>query len=251
MKNQLNVINEQQRHFNGFSRKTLKFLKDLEANNNKIWFESHRSDYEKHILQPLRYLVTDLSDFMLDIDSCFEITPAVNKTISRIYRDTRFSKDKSPFRSTVWITFKNRSKDWTTRVCGYFFELSVNSYRYGMGFYDAAPAIMRKFREMIDENPKEFNKTISFFTKQHTFILEGEKYKRIIDKTKSEKIQHWYQRKNMYLVCNRKIDETLFNKKLVDDLITGFNTIAPLYQYFQKVIRLALEPERKTKYIHE
>ncbi len=249
MKNRLNVIDEQQRHFSGFSRKTLKFLKELKANNNKTWFDSHRPDYETHVLQPLRYLVTDLGDSMLDIDPCLEVTPAVNKTISRIYRDTRFSKDKSPFRSAVWITFKNPGKDWATRLCGYFFELTVNSYRYGMGFYDAAPLIMSKFREMIDENPKEFNKAISFFAKQHTFVLEGDKYKRIIDKTKPEKIQHWYQRKNMYLVCNRKIDETLFKNKLVDDLIADFNMTAPLYQYFQKVIRLALEPERKTNRI--
>ena len=173
---------------------------------------------------------------MLDIDMRFEITPAVNKTISRIYRDTRFSKDKSPFRSTVWITFKNRKKDWTTRVCGYFFELSIDSYRYGMGFYDAAPAIMNKFRQLIDENPKEFLKAISFFDKQKTFILEGEKYKRIIDKNKPEKIQYWYQRKNMYLVCNRKIDDTLFSSKLVDDLKYGFGLISPFYNFLQRQV---------------
>ena len=108
-----------------------------------------------------------------------------------------------------------------------------------MGFYDAAPAIMSKFREMIDENPKEFNKAISFFAKQRIFVLEGEKYKRIIDKGKSERIQHWYQRKNMYLVCNRKIDDTLFSSKLVDDLIADFNMIAPLYQYLQRIISMS------------
>jgi hypothetical protein len=105
-----------------------------------------------------------------------------------------------------------------------------------MGFYDAAPAIMSKFREQIDENPKEFLKVISFFAKQRTFVLEGEKYKRIIDKSKPENIQHWYQRKNMYLVCNRKIDDTLFSRKLADDLIADFNMIAPLYQYLQRII---------------
>jgi uncharacterized protein (DUF2461 family) len=104
-----------------------------------------------------------------------------------------------------------------------------------MGFYNAAPAIMSKFREMIDENPKEFAKAISFFAKQKTFVLEGDKYKRIIDKTKSEKIQDWYQRKNMYLVCNRKIDNVLFGSKLVDDLMNGFGLIAPLYHYLQKI----------------
>ena len=229
-------MTEEKRRFNGFSRKTLKFLRGLKANNDKAWFQSHRADYEEFVLQPLRDLVTDLGDIMLDIDPRFEITPAVNKTISRIYRDTRFSKDKSPFRSTVWITFKNRSKDWTTRVCGYFFELSVDSYRYGMGFYNAAPAIMNKFREMIDEDPKDFLKAISFFDRQKTFMLEGEKYKRIIDKTKPEKIQTWYQRKNMYLVCNRKIDDTLFSRKLADDLTYGFGLISPLYLYLQKIL---------------
>jgi uncharacterized protein (TIGR02453 family) len=225
----------EEKKFKGFSPKTLKFLRGLNANNNKVWFQAHRADYQEYVLQPLRGLVTDLGDFMLDIDPYFEITPAVNKTISRIYRDTRFSKDKSPFRSTVWFTFKNQKKDWTTHVCGYFFELSVDSYRYGMGFYNAAPAIMSKFREMIDEKPTEFLKAVSFFYKQKTFVLEGEKYKRIIDKTKPEKIQDWYQRRNMYLVCNRKIDDTLFSKKLVVDLACGFKTIAPFYNYLQKI----------------
>lgn len=195
----------------------------------------HKSEYQNYVLQPLRNLVMDLGEFMLDIDPHFEIAPVVNKTISRIYRDTRFSRDKSPYRSTVWITFKNQNKDWTTLVSGYFFELSVNSYRYGMGFYDAAPAIVAKFREIIDENPKEFLKAISFFEKQKIFVLEGEKYKRIIDKTKPEKIQNWYQRKNMYLVCNRKINKTLFSDKLVDDLASSFKMISPLYHYFQKI----------------
>jgi uncharacterized protein (TIGR02453 family) len=231
----------EEKRFKGFSPKTLKFLKDLKNNNNKTWFKAHKVDYENHVLQPMRDLVSDLGYFMLDIDPYFEITPAVNKTISKIYRDTRFSKDKSPFRSVVWFTFKNQKKDWTTHVCGYFFELSINSYRYGMGFYNAAPVIISKFREMIDENPKEFLKSVSFFYKEKTFVLEGEKYKRIIDKTKPEKIQNWYQRKNMYLVCNRKKDKILFSNKLVDDLVYGFNLIASFYHYLQKVIMAVKE----------
>jgi len=79
-------------------------------------------------------------------------------------------------------------------------------------------------------------KVISFFAKQRTFVLEGEKYKRIIDNSKPDIIQNWYQRKNMYLVCNRKIDDTLFSGKLVDDLIYGFSMIAPFYYYLQQFI---------------
>ncbi|MBN1804340.1 MAG: DUF2461 family protein [Sedimentisphaerales bacterium] len=74
--------------------------------------------------------------------------------------------------------------------------------------------------------------------KEKTFVLEGEKYKRIIDKTRPEKIQDWYQRKNMYLVCNKKTDKTLFSGKLVDELAYGFNLIAPFYDYLQKIVMM-------------
>ncbi len=221
--------------FNGFSPNTLNFLRDLAENNNKIWFEAHRENYEEYLLQPMRNLVIDLSNFILNLDPYIEVTPAVNKTISRIFRDTRFSHDKSLFRSNMWITFKNRSKDWTRIVSSYFFELNIDSYRYGMGFYKAAPAIMSTFRQKIDENPDEFLETISFYSKQQSFILEGEKYKRIFDKNKPIQIQDWYQRKNLCLICYKEINETLFSNKLVDELITGFNLISPLYHYLQKI----------------
>src|SRR4030043_86595 len=100
------MTRKSERHFQGFSRKTFTFLRDLGRHNDKAWFEAHRAVYEEYVLQPLRDLVSDLADFMLGIDLSFEVEPVVGKTISRIYRDTRFSKDKSPFRDHMWIAFK-------------------------------------------------------------------------------------------------------------------------------------------------
>jgi uncharacterized protein (TIGR02453 family) len=128
-----------ERHFQGFSRKTFTFLRDLGHNNDKAWFETHRPVYEQHVLRPLRDLVSDLADFMLGIDLSFEVEPAVGKTISRIYRDTRFSKDKSPFRDHMWIAFKRSGQDWAHYIPTYYLEITPTSYRYGLGFYEAAP----------------------------------------------------------------------------------------------------------------
>ena len=66
-----------------------------------------------------------------------------------------------------------------------------------------------------------------FYSKQKTFELKGENYKRIIDNSKPKEIQDWYQKKSMYLVCERKIDKTLFSKKLVSDLKNGFDMLGP------------------------
>ena len=228
------MVRRAQGKFNGFSPETLDFLRDLRANNNKVWFEAHRQDYLEYLLEPLQNLVMDLGEFMLSIDPYFEITPTVDKTISRIYRDTRFSKDKSPYKCRMWIAFKRPTKDWKDAPA-YFFEFSPDSYRYGIGFYQASKDTMDRLREKIDRTSDEFLKAISFYSTQKIFVLEGEKYKRLLDEKKPEEIQDWYQRKDLYLVCNRKIDNCFFSRKLVDDLISGYSLIAPLYLYLWKV----------------
>ena len=224
------MVSKKEYTFNGFSSKTLNFLQSLKANNSKAWFEDHRGEYQEYLLNPLQDLVVDLTEFMLTIDPHFEIRPAVNKTISRIYRDTRFSKDKSPFRNTMWITFKRPNNDWKDAPA-YFFEISPNSYRYGMGFYSASKETMDRLREMIVRKSKEFFKVFSLYSKQNAFVVEGEKYKRILNDNIPEEFQDWYQRKNLYLVCNRGIDNTLFSRKLLKDLESGFGLIATFYNF--------------------
>jgi len=220
--------------FTGFYKETFVFLRSLETNNNKKWFERHKNEYHEFLLNPLKSLVGDLSEFMLTIDPCFEVSPAVNKTISRIYRDTRFTKDKSPYKTTAWITFKRPKKNWKDSPA-YFFELSSDSYRFGMGLYSASPNTMRLFRQGIDKNPKEFNKAISFYGRQNVFHIEGDQYVRIVNKDKSSEILDWYQRKNLYLVCNRNIDKMLFSNGLVENLLSSFSILEPLYQYLLKI----------------
>ncbi|UCE24610.1 MAG: DUF2461 domain-containing protein [Candidatus Zixiibacteriota bacterium] len=219
-----------QRTFSGFSPETLKFLENLAANNSKPWFEKHRHEYEQFVLDPLRALVTDLSGFMMTIDPQLETRPAVNKTISRIYRDTRFSKDKSLFRNNMWIVFKRPGKDWKGAP-GFFFEIFPDWYRYGMGFYSASPDTMRNYRRLIDQKPREFRKATAFLSRQKTFELAGELYKKVFDPVKPEAIQTWYQRRNLYLVSNHKINRRLFGTGIADELAKGFGTLAPLYHF--------------------
>ncbi|MCP4726431.1 MAG: DUF2461 domain-containing protein [bacterium] len=220
--------------FTGFSQETFSFLKELGDNNSKKWFDLNRKRYEDHVLTPFRALVEELGDFMLTIDPRFEIAPAVNKTISRIYRDTRFSKDKKPFRNNMWLTFKVRSKNWHDRP-GYYFEIFPDWYRYGMGFFSASPATMSKFREMIDDDPDEFTDAISFM-KSGTFEMKGDDYKRIKGDEKPKEIKDWYRKKSFYLSSEGQKMKNLFGVGLVDELILGFGQSSSLYHYLCKVI---------------
>lgn len=222
------------RRFEGFSTDTIDFLKNLNQNNNKIWFEKNKDYYKHFLLEPMQYLVLDMDEYFLSIDPLINVTPSVGKTISRIYRDTRFSKDKSPYRDTMWITFKRPSKDWKSNPA-FFFEISSHSYRYGMGFFSADPHTMELFRNRIDTSFEEFNDTISFYLKQQVFVMEGDKYKRILDKNKPEKILDWYQRKNLYFVCHKTIDDTLFSNQLIHELKSNFDLVSNFYHYLYKL----------------
>ncbi|MCF7832682.1 MAG: DUF2461 domain-containing protein [Candidatus Marinimicrobia bacterium] len=219
--------------FQGFTPDAQHFLHDLGENNNKEWFESRRSEYEALILNPMRKLVMDLSPTMLDIDPEIEIRPDINKTISKIYRDTRFSKDKTIFRTNLWINFKQPNPGWHD-MPSWWIEITPDGYTYGMGFYQASATTMQAFRDRIESDQSLFQQVVAFFPGRPKFRLEGELYKRRFNYFLPEDIQKWYQRKNMYLICKRSNNDELYSEELVNVLIERFKELAPLYHYWME-----------------
>lgn len=215
-------------HFQGFSQAGLNFLQDVWINNSKSWFEQHRAIYDNELIKPFRLLVTQLADEMLKIDSQFEIRPAIGKTISRIHRDTRFSKDKSLYRNRLWITFKRPNRDWK-EAPAYFFELSSDGYRYGLGYYCASKPMMDLFREQILNDSGQFLHTIRCVKKP--FELVGESYKRPLIKEQDAKIATWYNRKNLAVMATENNVQDVFNADLSKKLSRGFKSLLPLYDY--------------------
>ena len=78
--------------FNGFFFETLNFCAELAVHNNKAWFEAHRSDYEAYVLEPSRKFAVAVGERLRQLAPNVMADPRVNKSIFRIYRDTRFSK---------------------------------------------------------------------------------------------------------------------------------------------------------------
>ena len=220
--------------FPGFSPDAFRFLKGLLRHNNREWFEPRKNEYREHILQPLQALVEDLTPVMLGIDPQFEVAPVVGKTISRIYRDTRFSADKSPYKTNNWISFKRPGKEWQS-FPAYFFQLSPDSYCYGMGFYSADRPAMDRFRAAIDADAAAFRKAVSFHPGAG-FSLEGETYKRPLKPDLGPPLADWYNRKSFYLISDHALHRPEVPRAFAADLAVAFMTLAPLYRYIAKAI---------------
>ncbi|QIQ21827.1 DUF2461 domain-containing protein [Zophobihabitans entericus] len=226
--------------FTGFSQEGLNFLQTVRLKNDKEWFEEHRPVYEKRVLEPFKLLVEELTPCMLKIDQWFETKPAVNKTISRIHRDTRFSNDKTRYRDRFWLTFKRPSKDWKESPA-YFFEIGPDAYRYGLGYYCTSKETMDIFRKEINRDPEAFLNVAKSCKKP--FELVGESYKRPLIKEQPTEIATWYNRKSFaVMVTSHQVEET-FSPDLVKRLTKGFQQLVPLYDYLMRVEIIKNIPE--------
>jgi uncharacterized protein (TIGR02453 family) len=219
--------------FSGFSPQGLKFLHNLNVNNNRDWFSAHRNEYIQFVAEPMKQLAAALSPMILELDPLVITSP--NRTVSRIYRDTRFSNDKTPYRPRLWFAFKREVEYWTETPV-YFFQLEEKEYMYGMGMYSASAATMRRFRAMIDDDPEHFLRVIEPVRKSKTLKLETDQYKRRLPSEHSAIIDAWYQSKSIAVLARREPDKTLMSSKLVNLLIERFVLLKPLYDFLWKTV---------------
>ncbi len=211
-----------------FSAKSLDFLFENCLNDSKTWFNEHKEEYRKYIVQPFSEVVDGLRETMHERDSEIICDP---KKISRIYRDARYSKGKSLFRDYVWYTF-SRPREERSPQFGFYFSVSQSGFDYGCGFYSATSGIMDEYRKLITDNSKEFKNALKSYKAQSVFELYGDLYKRNRYPDESVEKQDWLNRKNIGVSCESKDFELLFSDELISKLAADFKAIAPVYELF-------------------
>jgi uncharacterized protein (TIGR02453 family) len=88
-----------------FARETFRFFKDLSRNNSKSWMDANRVRYQSSVVQPFRRLLEALSNDVLKLDSRFDVSGRTGPNFSRINRDIRFAKDKTPYKTQMYLKF--------------------------------------------------------------------------------------------------------------------------------------------------
>ncbi len=100
--------------FNGFTSESFDFFRELAENNHKTWFDRNRERYERHVTGAFRSLLETLEPFLLKLNPQFETSGKTNGNFSRINRDIRFSKDKSPYKPNYYLYVYDRRRDRET-----------------------------------------------------------------------------------------------------------------------------------------
>ncbi len=160
--------------FPGFDREAFRFLRDLKKNNSREWLTPERKEiYQSHLLDPMRCLLAELRGRFGAEDLSF--SPDPKRGIFRIYRDIRFRKDKTPFKTNIGaaIPFADESKEGV----GNYLHIEPGGCFYGGGAYFIDSNGLKNLRSAIARDPERL-RTILRDLEQEFAPVEGERLKR-------------------------------------------------------------------------
>jgi uncharacterized protein (TIGR02453 family) len=141
--------------FPGFSPEALTFLRSLKRNNRREWFQPRKEIFETKLKAPMIQLVEAINAELLDFAPDHITDP--KKAVYRIYRDTRFSADKTPYKTHVAAIFPNHGLQKHSSA-GFYFHLTAKSVGIAAGSYMPGPDELRAVRMWLAENHAAFRK---------------------------------------------------------------------------------------------
>ena len=141
--------------FPGFPKEVLTFFRDLKKNNDRDWFAGHRELFETKVKAPMMALTAELNAEFSQVSPDHVADP--KKAIYRIYRDTRFSKDKTPYKTHIAANFSHRLLDKHAGA-GFYCAVSHESVDFGGGIYMPGPEEILALRTLFADQYEAFHR---------------------------------------------------------------------------------------------
>jgi uncharacterized protein (TIGR02453 family) len=170
-------------NFKGFPEKGLEFLSNLVRHNEKSWFEENRKIYEELLVAPSLAFISDFGTLLqkeISKDIVYSTRTNGSGSLFRIHRDTRFSADKTPYKTHVGIFFwEGPGKKMTNP--GFYFHLEFDGAFMYAGKYEFSTQELHKYRDDVadDKAGKELEKAIASVRKSGDYEMAAEHYKRV------------------------------------------------------------------------
>jgi len=144
--------------FTGFPAEGMKFFRSLARNNRREWFQPRKHIHDEQVKGPMMDLVTALNSEMVRFAPNYVAEPA--KAIYRLYRDTRFSKDKTPYKTHIAAIFPRRGLV-KHEGAGFYFSVSAKEIEVAGGVYMPGPDALLAIRTHLAERHEEFNRIVA------------------------------------------------------------------------------------------
>jgi len=224
------------RRYAGFRAETLKFLRDLKKNNNRDWFNENKPRYEEQVLDVALQFIQSMQEPLKEIAPHFTAVPKrMGGSLMRVYRDTRFSKKKLPYKTNIGIQFRHEQAK-NGHSPGYYVHIDPDDVFLGAGMWMPESDPLLGIRQRIADKPQEWQRVKGDKAFARHFKLGGTSLTRPprgFDKEHA--MIEDIKRKSFIAIKNMSHDDALspqFQRKVE----TAFKAATPYMQFLCKAV---------------
>lgn len=223
--------------FSGFPKSTVKFLCQLAKNNDRDWFAAHKAEYEATVMAPARAFVTAMGERLRRLAPGMSFSPGANGSIFRIHRDTRFSHDKSPYKTNLGIYFWE-GRGAKMESSGFYFHVEPPVLLLGGGMYVFSKTFLARYRRAVadPEFGPELAAIVRRIARRPGFTINGSAYKRIPPGyDPAPEAAPLLLHDGLYAGWQGRIPAELHSPALIDCCFEKFKVMLPLHQWLVKL----------------
>lgn len=226
--------------FSGFSRQSIQFLTELEQNNSKAWFVENRHLYDNYLFPEAQLFTVAMGRLLSKtLAPQLQAIPKTDKSIFRLHRDVRFSKDKRPYKTHLGI-FLWEGEGKKLDCPGFYFQLNANKVLLGVGLHIIPKHLLPVYRDAVidDEKGNELIKSLDLLLKNEGFVLSEKQYKKIPRGYSSEQPNSdLLLYGGMAAMYEGGHPAELHKPELVDYCFNIFSKMSPIHHWWQSILR--------------
>jgi uncharacterized protein (TIGR02453 family) len=224
--------------FDGFPNDFFRFYSDLKNNNNRAWFNDNKARYFEAVVNPMCEFIVAIAPRLLKISSHYVADPKPHGgSMFRIYRDTRFSKDKTPYKTHAACHFRHQAgKD--AHAPGFYAHFEPDRLYFGGGIWRPPSGHLNAIREHITDNPVEWAKIKSARAVRERGGIRGDG---LVRPPRGFDPDHRHiddlKRKSFFLMTEAEPD-LLKSAELVNEVTTAFRAASRLNRFVTEALEL-------------
>jgi len=224
--------------FSGFSPETPAFFAGLAKNNTKLWFDEHRADFQTHVMTPAQLFVEVIGTRLRALAPEIIADPRVNRSLFRLNRDVRFSRDKTPYKTHLAFWFWEGSRP-RMENSGFYFHIEPDSIMTGSGLYFFPRPLLDAYRQAVVHPVygPQLVEAIKTVRSKPGYDVWGKHYKKIpagFDPKHENSGLLLYDGMTAFL--EEPIPAELFSAEIVDFVYERFAQMAPIQRWVADMI---------------
>jgi uncharacterized protein (TIGR02453 family) len=227
-----------QAYFNGFPKECVTFYTELQKNNTKTWFNEHKREYEQFVMAPACDFVGEMGNALKTLAPSIVADPRVNKSIFRPYRDIRFSKDKTPYKTHLGIFF------WEGHLAkmdcpGFYFHLEPPMVMLGVGNHCFSKHILELYRDSVVDPKfgKALAKAVQKVQSKGDYEIGEKQYKKVPrGYDKNHENADLLLMGGLTAAFSTQIPEALHSKDFIHYALEKFKDMSPIHTWLLEMI---------------